>query len=65
MANYCVHVFDGPYAEDRAFPTLDAAKAHCDWLRANDVPDYNIRIVCTDLDCPPERISVQGTRSNS
>ena len=55
MANYCVQVFDGPYARDKAFPTLafptlDAAKAHRDWLRANDVPDYNIRIVCTELD---------------
>lgn len=30
MANYCVQVFDGPYGGDKAFPTLDAAKAHCD-----------------------------------
>jgi hypothetical protein len=65
MANYCVHVFDGPYAEDRAFPTLDAAKAHCDWLRANDVPDYNIRIVCTDLDCPLSASAFKGPAPNS
>ena len=49
MANYWVRVFDGPYAGHKAFPTLDAAKAHRDWLRANDVPDYNIRIICTDV----------------
>jgi hypothetical protein len=65
MANYCVQVFDGPYAEDRAFPTLDAAKAHRDWLRANDVPDYNIRIVCTDLDCPRSAFAFKGPASNS
>jgi hypothetical protein len=47
--NYGVRVFYGPYAGDKAFPTLDAAKAHCDWLRANDVPDYNIMVFCTDL----------------
>jgi hypothetical protein len=35
--NYGVRVFYGPYAGDKAFPTLDAEKAHCDWLRANDV----------------------------
>ena len=34
MANYCVQVFNGPYPGDRAFQTLDAAKAHCDWRRA-------------------------------
>ena len=50
MAKYCVQVFDGPYARDKAFSTLDAAKEHCDWLRANDVTDYNIRIVRTELD---------------
>ena len=48
MANYFVRVFDGPYAGDKAFPTLDAAKAHRDWLRTNDVPDYNIMIVYTE-----------------
>jgi hypothetical protein len=53
--NYCVHVFDGPYATDGTLPTLDfptlaAAKAQCDWLMANGVPDYNMRIVCTELD---------------
>ena len=49
MANYRVQVFEGPYTGDKEFPTLDAAKAHCDWLRANDVVDHNIRIVCTEL----------------
>jgi len=50
MANYCVQVYDGPLAGEKTFPTLDAAKAHCDWLRTKDVPDYNIKIVCTELD---------------
>ena len=49
MTNYRVQVFEGPQAGAKSFPTLEAAMAHRDWLRANNVPDYDIRIVCTNL----------------
>jgi hypothetical protein len=49
MASYRVEVFDCPEAGIKSFPNLEAAMAHRDWLRANNVADYNIRIVCTSL----------------
>jgi hypothetical protein len=49
MPNYRVQVVDGPHAGVKSFPTLEAAIAHREWLRANKVPDFNIRIVCTSL----------------
>ena len=55
--NYRVEVFDCPEAGIKCFPTLEAAKTHRDWLRANNVPDRNIRLVVTNLpmrDVPPK-----------
>lgn len=49
MTNYRVEVFDCPEAGFKCFPNLKAAMAHRDWLRANNVADRNIRIVCTML----------------
>jgi hypothetical protein len=49
MPNYRVQVFKGPQAGAKSFPTLEEAMAHRDWLRANNVPDHDIRIVCTSL----------------
>ena len=49
MADYRVQVVDCPEAGVKSFPNLEAAIAHRDWLRANNVPDRNIRIVCTLL----------------
>ncbi len=48
MTNYRVQVFEGPQAGVKSFPTLEAAMAHRDWLRANNVPDYEIRIGSVD-----------------
>ncbi len=47
--NYRVEVFDCAEAGIKCFPTLEAAKTHRDWLRANSVADRNIRIVITNL----------------
>ena len=49
MTNYRVEVTDCPEAGVQCFPSLKAAIAHREWLRANNVADCNIRIVCTML----------------
>ena len=49
MPNYDVQVVDSLHAGVKSFPSLEAAMAHRDWLRARNVPDHNIRIVCTRL----------------
>ena len=49
MANYRVHVSDGPHTGVKLFPSLEAAIAYRDWLKANNVAEFTIRIVCTEL----------------
>ena len=49
MAKYRVQVSYGPHSGISFFPNLEAAIAYRDWLKANNVAESTIRIVCTEL----------------
>ena len=49
MAEYRVQVSEGPHTGIKLFPNLEAAIAYRDWLKANNVAELTIRIVCTEL----------------
>lgn len=49
MAKYRVQVSYGPHSGISFFPSLEAAITYRDWLKANNVAESAIRIVCTEL----------------